>query len=85
MPAGSINTVPEVFDDPQVQHRGMLRRLPHPVAGEVPQVMNPLRFGQSSLRVDRAPALLGQHTDEVLAELGLSAAQIQDYRDRKII
>lgn len=85
VPAGSINTVPEVFDDPQVQHRGMLRRLPHPVAGEVPQVMNPLRFGQSSLRVDRAPALLGQHTDEVLAELGLSAAQIQDYRDRKII
>jgi len=85
VPAGSINTVPEVFDDPQVQHRGMLRRLPHPVAGEVPQVMNPLRFGQSALRVDRAPALLGQHTDEVLAELGLSAAQIQDYRDRKII
>ncbi len=85
VPAGSINTVPEVFDDPQVQHRGMLRRLPHPVAGEVPQVMNPLRFGQSQLRVDRAPALLGQHTDEVLAELGLSAAQIQDYRDRKII
>lgn len=47
--------------------------------------MNPLRFGQSTLRVERAPALLGQHTDEVLAELGLSAAQIQDLRDRKII
>ncbi|WP_116522199.1 CaiB/BaiF CoA transferase family protein [Achromobacter insuavis] len=85
VPAGSINTVPEVFEDPQVLHRGMLRRLPHPTAGEVPQVMNPLRFGQSTLRVERAPALLGQHTDEVLAELGLSAAQIQDLRDRKII
>ncbi|MBB1596365.1 CaiB/BaiF CoA-transferase family protein [Achromobacter sp. UMC46] len=85
VPAGSINTVPEVFEDPQVLHRGMLRRLPHATAGEVPQVMNPLRFGQSTLRVDRAPALLGQHTAEVLAELGLSAAQIQDYRDRKII
>lgn len=85
VPAGSINTVPEVFEDPQVLHRGMLRHLPHPAAGEVPQVMNPLRFGQSALRVDRAPALLGQHTTEVLAELGLSAAQIQDYRDRKII
>lgn len=85
VPAGSINTVPEVFEDPQVLHRGMLRRLPHPIAGSVPQVMNPLRFGQSSLRVERAPALLGEHTDEVLAELGLSLAQIQDYRDRKII
>ncbi|MCR2600308.1 CoA transferase, partial [Salmonella enterica] len=35
VPAGSINTVPEVFEDPQVLHRGMLRRLPHPAAGEV--------------------------------------------------
>ncbi|MDH0091623.1 CoA transferase [Achromobacter mucicolens] len=85
VPAGSINTVPEVFEDPQVVHRGMLRRLPHPAAGSVPQVMNPLRFGNSALRADAAPPLLGQHTADVLAELGLSAEQIQDYRDRKII
>ncbi|MEN4920600.1 CaiB/BaiF CoA-transferase family protein [Achromobacter spanius] len=85
VPAGSINTVPEVFEDPQVAHRAMLRRLPHPVAGSVPQVMNPLRFGNSALRADAAPPLLGQHTADVLGELGLSAEQIQDYRDRKII
>lgn len=85
VPAGSINTVPEVFEDPQVVHRAMLRRLPHPVAGSVPQVMNPLRFGNAALRADAAPPLLGQHTADVLTELGLSAEQIQDYRDRKII
>ncbi|MNT36456.1 formyl-coenzyme A transferase [compost metagenome] len=85
MPAGSINTVPEVFEDPQVVHRNMLRRLPHPAAGSVPQVMNPLRFGNSALRADSAPPLLGQHTEDVLAELGMSADAIQDYRDRKII
>ena len=85
VPAGSINTVPEVFEDPQVVHRAMLRRLPHPAAGSVPQVMNPLRFGQSALRADAAPPLLGQHTADVLGELGLTAEQIQDYRDRKII
>ena len=85
VPAGSINTVPEVFEDPQVAHRAMLRRLPHPVAGSVPQVMNPLRFGNAALRADAAPPLLGQHTADVLGELGLSAEQIQDYRDRKII
>jgi crotonobetainyl-CoA:carnitine CoA-transferase CaiB-like acyl-CoA transferase len=85
VPAGSINTVPEVFEDPQVVHRGMLRRLPHPAAGSVPQVMNPLRFGNSALRADSAPPLLGQHTADVLEELGLSPEQIQDYRDRKII
>ncbi|MNI78344.1 Succinyl-CoA:(R)-benzylsuccinate CoA-transferase subunit BbsF [compost metagenome] len=85
VPAGSINTVPEVFDDPQVAHRAMLRRLPHPAAGTVPQVMNPLRFATADLRADRAPPLLGQHTADVLAELGLSTQQIQDLRQRKII
>jgi len=85
VPAGPINTVPEVFDDPQVVHRGMLRRLPHPAAGSVPQVMNPLRFGSASLRVDRAPPLLGEHTLEVLGDLGLSDEQIQGLRDRNII
>ncbi|WP_144637494.1 CaiB/BaiF CoA transferase family protein [Bordetella genomosp. 13] len=85
VPAGSINSVPEVFDDEQVAHRAMLRQLPHPVAGQVPQVMTPLRFGGAELRVDRAPPLLGEHTQEVLAELGLSETQIDDYRARKII
>ncbi|GAB1575706.1 CaiB/BaiF CoA transferase family protein [Bordetella petrii] len=85
VPAGSINTVPEVFADPQVRHRDMLRHLPHPVAGSVPQVMNPLKFGASGLRADLAPPLLGQHTEEILAELGLGAEQIQDYRNRNII
>ena len=63
----------------------MRRHLPHPGAGEVPQVMNPLRFGEATLRVERAPPVLGQHTDEVLAGLGLSAEQIGDYRRRNII
>ncbi|SAI65417.1 acyl-CoA transferase [Bordetella ansorpii] len=85
VPAGSINSVAEVFEDEQVVHRGMLRHLPHPAAGLVPQVMTPLRFGGADLRVDRAPPLLGEHTHEVLAELGLSDARIEDYRARKII
>lgn len=85
VPAGSINTVPEVFDDPQVAHRAMLRHLPHPASKSVPQVMNPLRFATADLRADRAPPLLGQHTAEVLAELGKSAEQIDDLRQRKII
>lgn len=85
VPAGSINTVPEVFDDPQVAHRAMLRHLPHPAAGTVPQVMNPLRFATADLRADRAPPLLGEHTADVLAELGVTPQQIQDLRQRKII
>ena len=76
VPCAPINTVPEVFEDPQIRHREMLRHLPHPVAGTVPQVVSPLRFAESPLRFDRAPPTLGQHTEEVLAELGLGAEEI---------
>ncbi|MCR0984453.1 CaiB/BaiF CoA transferase family protein [Roseomonas populi] len=76
VPCAPINTIPEVFEDPQIRHREMLRHLPHPVAGTVPQVVSPLRFAESPLRFDRAPPTLGQHTEEVLAELGLGADEI---------
>ncbi len=74
VPCGPINTVPDVFADAQVQHRQMLRHLPHPLAGSVPQVVSPIRMQDSPLVFDRAPPTLGQHTAEVLAELGLSEA-----------
>jgi len=72
VPCAPINTVPEVFADPQVQHRGLLRDLPHPSAGRVPQVVSPLNFRNEPLAFDRAPPLLGQHTDEILQEIGLA-------------
>jgi len=71
VPCAPINSIPQVFEDKQVRHRGMLQHLPHPTAGTVPQVVSPLRFEQSPLRFDRAPPLLGQHTEEVLGALGL--------------
>ncbi len=74
VPCGPINTVPEVFEDPQVRHREMLRTLPHPTAGSVPSVVSPLRFRDAALRFDRPPPLLGQHTDEILREIGLADA-----------
>ncbi|MEM5437804.1 CaiB/BaiF CoA-transferase family protein [Paraburkholderia diazotrophica] len=73
VPCGPINTIPMVFDDAQVRHREMLRHLPHPVSGTVPQVVSPLRLRNAPLVFDRAPPTLGQHTDEVLRELGIEA------------
>jgi crotonobetainyl-CoA:carnitine CoA-transferase CaiB-like acyl-CoA transferase len=52
----------------------MLRELPHPTAGRVPQVVSPLNFANAPLSFDRAPPLLGEHTEEVLRELGLAPA-----------
>lgn len=75
VPCGPINTVPMVFADPQVRHREMLRELPHPLAGTVPQVVSPMRFANAPLAFDRPPPLLGQHTAEILAELGPDAGE----------
>ncbi|SAL70472.1 L-carnitine dehydratase/bile acid-inducible protein F [Caballeronia humi] len=71
VPCGPINTIPMVFEDVQVKHREMLRHLPHPVSGTVPQVVSPIRLRNAPLSFDRAPPTLGQHTDEVLRELGI--------------
>jgi crotonobetainyl-CoA:carnitine CoA-transferase CaiB-like acyl-CoA transferase len=73
VPCGPINTLDQVFADPQVAARGMRFDLPHPLAGSVPQVANPLRLSATPIAPERAPPLLGEHTAQVLRErLGLS-------------
>lgn len=71
VPGGPINTIPLVFEDPQVVHRGMLIKVPHPTAGEVPLVASPMKFREAPISYDRAPPLLGEHTEAVLRELGI--------------
>jgi crotonobetainyl-CoA:carnitine CoA-transferase CaiB-like acyl-CoA transferase len=85
VPCAPINNVPDVFDDPQIRHREMRRDLPHPLAGTVPQIVSPLRFADSPLRFDRAPPVLGQHTKDVLAELGLGEAEQSELSARGVI
>ena len=79
VPCAPVNTIDRVFADPQVEARGMQIRMPHPLAGEdVRLVGSPIRLSATPVSYRRAPPTLGQHTDEVLAEvLGLS----EDERD----
>ena len=72
MPCGPINRIDEVFADPQVQSRGLHIDMPHPLAGSVPLVANPIRLSGSPVAYQRPPPMLGQHTDAVLRELGRS-------------
>lgn len=85
VPCGPINSIPEVFADPQVQHREMLRHLPHALAGSVPQVASPLRFGSRPAIAKSGPPALGQHTQEVLRRLGIGADRIEALRRKGVI
>ena len=79
VPCGPINTIAEAFDDPQVRARGIRRELPRDAGdgiAHVATVANPMRLSGTPLRYHRAPPALGQHTDEVLRELGLDASAI---------
>lgn len=69
VPAGPINTLDAVFADPQVQARGLELSLPHPSAGQVPSVANPIRFADQPPAPPSAPPTLGQHTDATLSDL----------------
>ena len=66
VPCGAINTVADVFKDPQVKARGMLKHVPHPSGVDVPQVSTPMRFADAPLQTQAAPPLLGQHSDDIL-------------------
>ena len=77
VPCGPINNLKEVFENPQVQARGMRIEMPHASAGTVPLIRGPMRFSETPVEHKIGPPLLGQHTDEVLSKtLGKSAAEI---------
>ena len=76
LPSGPINTIEEVFADPQVQARNMRIELAHPLAGVVPLVASPMRLSATPVSYHLAPPLLGEHTEGILQELGLSTVEI---------
>lgn len=85
VPCGPINDLGEVFADPQVRARGMVSTLAHPLAGSVDLVSSPIKLSATPVQPRRAPPLLGQHSDEVLAELGLTGAERDALRARGVV
>lgn len=86
VPCGPINTIADVFADPQVQARGLKVEMAHPLVGTVPQVANPMRLSATPTEYRRPPPLLGEHTDEVLTQmLGLHAGAVGLLRTNGVI
>ena len=85
VPATPVNTVDQVMDDPQTAARGMVDRVVHPVLGEIPVVSTPVKFSAMRAGVRKAAPLRGEHTDEVLTDLGYTSAQIAALRASKVV
>jgi crotonobetainyl-CoA:carnitine CoA-transferase CaiB-like acyl-CoA transferase len=86
VPCGAINNLAEVFADPHIQSRDMVSTWEHPLAGPVELVASPMKLSVTPVRQDITPPTLGQHTDEVLAELlHLDAPAIAALRQQQVI
>lgn len=86
VPCGRVNTLPEVFADPQVQERGAVVEMAHHLAPTpIKLLANPLKFSDTPVNYRHAPPTLGEHTDSVLDAFGIDVATRASLRDKGVI
>lgn len=84
-PAGPIYNYKEVFEDPHTSAREMMVEMDHPVEGAVKGLGIPVKLSETPGEIRHAAPLLGEHTEETLAQLGYSEKEIADLRERSIV
>jgi formyl-CoA transferase len=84
IPCGPILSMKEIAEEPSLRATGTVVEVDHPTRGKYLTVGNPIKLSDSITEVKRSP-LLGEHTEEVLKELGYSAGEMATLREAKII
>ncbi len=85
LPNAPINTIEEVFEDPQIKHMGIPKKIHHPKTGTSNLVGSPINLSDTPPRFFRPAPLLGENTEEVLQRLGYDAKAIADFRSEGVI
>lgn len=78
IPAGKVCSLDEVFADPQIVHRHMVQEISHPTLGTVKQVGSPLKLSKTPCSIRVTGPIMGQHTSEILQELGYPAKDVEE-------
>ena len=85
VPCGRVSTVAQALADPQALARAMVETIDHPAVGPFRALGVPFKMAGTPARLRRAPPTLGQHTEEILRELGLESAEIARLRGDRVI
>ena len=85
VPFAPVHNIPEVIDDPQIKHLETFRTLRHPTEGDVVSIRRPVRIDGGRDGSDLPAPTLGQHTDEVLLDLGYDQSSIGKLRAASVI
>ncbi len=85
IPAGPVRNVKEAFTDSYVYEREFLQEISHPTGGKITLFKNPIHMDGNTFEIYRHPPLLGEHTEEILKELGFSDSDIENFKEEKVI
>jgi crotonobetainyl-CoA:carnitine CoA-transferase CaiB-like acyl-CoA transferase len=85
VPCAPINSLEQLLDHPHTSASGIIVDYAHPTAGQLKGVGHPVLFNGNERRAGRPPPVLGQHTDDVLGEIGLSPDTISELRRARVV
>ena len=85
VPCGEINSIDQVFNDPQMKHLGMAQKINSTERGEIELVGQPINMTRTPSSISLPPPTCGQHSTEILTDLGFSDAEIASFRAENII
>ena len=86
VPCAKVNRLPELSDDPQVQHNGSIRRVRHPVGGEMLQAQPPVDFSATpSSKASRPAPSLGEHNLEILRDIGIDQTRVLELEGKGVL
>jgi crotonobetainyl-CoA:carnitine CoA-transferase CaiB-like acyl-CoA transferase len=85
VPCSPINKLDEVFRDPQVKSRNMVLEVEHPTAGKIKQLGIPYHLSDYEYQIRSPPPILGEHTTEILSNLGYSSSEISNLRSESVV